>query len=70
MPMTRQEVMFIFEALRDEVISKFSHIIKLANTKEEMDNVRRRMEQLEQEILSRVRPFEQKNKQAAHNHLE
>lgn len=42
--MTRQEVMFIFESLRDEVISSFGHIIKLANTKEEMDNVRRRME--------------------------
>ena len=35
-----------------------------------MDNVQQRMEQIEQEILTKVRPFEQTNRQKAQEHLE
>lgn len=51
------------------MISKFSEILKLANTKEELEAIQSKMKQVEQEILTRVRPFELKNKSASQHHL-
>ena len=39
--------MYIFDYLRSTVIQKFSDILKLANTKEELDTIRRKMEAVE-----------------------
>lgn len=54
--------MFIFDNLRSEVMSSFDILLKLASTKSERDSICRKMEQLEKEIVLRLRPFDQKNK--------
>jgi len=61
--------MFIFDNLRTEVISRFDNLLKLANTRAERDEIGRKMEQLEKEIVVRLRPFDQKNKAESQKHL-
>ena len=39
--------MYVFDELRSEVIKRFSDILKLANTKEELDAIQSKMKQVE-----------------------
>jgi len=61
--------MFIFDSLRTDVIARFDRLLKLANTRSERDTIGRKMEQLEKEIVLRLRPFDQKNKAESQKHL-
>jgi len=55
-------VIHIFNEIRSRVMENFMDLLKLAYTKEERETIVLKMEQLEQEIQKRVRPFEVKNK--------
>lgn len=68
--MSRQDIMYVFDQLRTDVFDKFNDVLKLANTKEELDAVHSKMKQVEQEISSRIKPFEKKNKTVSQQHLE
>lgn len=61
-PIGKQDVIHIFNGIRSEVMARFMDLLKLAYTREERDTIVLKMEQLEQEIQKRVRPFEVKNK--------
>lgn len=50
--------MSIFDNLRTEVISRFDDLLKMANTRAERDSIGRKMEQIEKEIVLRLRPFD------------
>ena len=69
LPLCRQDVMFIFDNLRKSVIDRFEPILQLANTRAEREQIGRKMEQIEKEIVVRLRPFDQKNKAESSAHL-
>lgn len=70
LPLCRQDVMFIFDNLRKSVIDRFEPILQLANTRAEREQIGRKMEQIEKEIVVRLRPFDQKNKAESSAHLQ
>lgn len=61
-PIGKLDVVQIFNNIRSEVMASFMDLLKLAYTKEERETIVLKMEQLEQEIIKRTRPFEIKNK--------
>ena len=42
-------------------MDRFNEILRLAHTKEELDAIHSKMKQVEQEISTRIKPFEKKN---------
>ena len=70
LPLCRQDVMFIFDNLRKSVIDRFEPLLQLANTRAEREQIGRKMEQIEKEIVVRLRPFDQKNKAESSAHLQ
>ena len=50
--------MFIFDNVRNEVITRFDELLKLTNTRAEREMITRKMEQVEKEILIKLRPFD------------
>lgn len=62
--------MFIFDNLRKSVIDRFEPLLQLANTRAEREQIGRKMEQIEKEIVVRLRPFDQKNKAESSAHLQ
>ena len=69
LPMTRVDVVQLFDQVRTEIFSRFRDLLRLAYTKEERQNIVLKMEQLEQEIKKRMKPFEQNNKREADKKL-
>ena len=70
LPLQMQDVMFIFDELRTDVMTEFKELLSLANTIEERYNITRKMVEVEQEIQQRFMPFDTKNKQAAQKVLQ
>lgn len=70
LPLQMQDVMFIFDELRTDVMTEFKELLSLANTNEERYNITRKMVEVEQEIQQRFMPFDTKNKQAAQKVLQ
>lgn len=70
LPMFKQDVLFLFDQMRTELMKEFNSLLKKANTKTEKEAIGRKMVQLEQEILAQLRPVEQKNKTASQMHLQ
>ena len=69
LPISRIDVISLFDTVRTTIMANFREMLRLAYTKEERAAIVLKMEQLETEIQKRVKPFERENKKAAEQKL-